>query len=198
MRLIGACILLLPFFSLTAQAGAQKYEPLSASVQASLHKAVSDKRPPASSFGNPMEAVDWIEAMSARLAKRIPNQEYPTGAVTRGSLRSQACRPGPAVGAWADASGKRISKICGFERWRPWVYAGNAILAESNRETGRQPVQYAHQFALWLHHPSSLPRYRAGGSVPRTGALQRKPRTAGVPQRSTCGLAQPVELHAKS
>lgn len=76
MRLIGACIFLLPFFSLAAHAGAQKYEPLSASVQASLQKAVSDKRPPASSFNNPIEAVDWIEAMSTRLAKRIPNQEY--------------------------------------------------------------------------------------------------------------------------
>lgn len=76
MRLIGACIFLLPFFSLAAHAGAQKYEPLSASVQASLQKAVSDKRPPASSFSNPIEAVDWIEAMSTRLAKRISNQEY--------------------------------------------------------------------------------------------------------------------------
>jgi len=76
VRLIGACILLLPFLSFTAYAGAQKYEPLSASVQASLQKAVSDKRPPTSSFGNPIEAVDWIETMSTRLAKRIPNQEY--------------------------------------------------------------------------------------------------------------------------
>ncbi|MFA7293076.1 MAG: lytic transglycosylase domain-containing protein [Rhodocyclaceae bacterium] len=74
--MIGACILLLPFLSFTAYAGAQKYEPLSASVQASLQKAVSDKRPPTSSFGNPIEAVDWIETMSTRLAKRIPNQEY--------------------------------------------------------------------------------------------------------------------------
>lgn len=76
MRLIGACLLLLPFLPLTAHAGAQKYEPLSASVQASLQKAVSDKRPPSSSFSNPIEAANWIEAMSARLAKRIPNQEY--------------------------------------------------------------------------------------------------------------------------
>ena len=76
MRLIGACLLLLPFLSCTAHAGAQKYEPLSASVQASLQKAVSDKRPPSSSFGNPIEAADWIEAMSVRLARRIHNQEY--------------------------------------------------------------------------------------------------------------------------
>jgi soluble lytic murein transglycosylase-like protein len=59
-----------------AFAGAQKYEPLSASVQAALHKAVSDSRPSVSSFKTPMEAVDWLSAMSPRLAKRIPNREY--------------------------------------------------------------------------------------------------------------------------
>lgn len=76
MRLIGAIFFILPFLPVTAYAGAQKYEPLSASVQASLQKAVSDKRPPNSSFDNPIEATDWIEAMSARLKKRIHNQEY--------------------------------------------------------------------------------------------------------------------------
>ena len=61
MRLIGACLfLLLPLLPFAAYAGAQKYEPLSASVQASLQKAVSDKRPPSSSFANPIEAADWI------------------------------------------------------------------------------------------------------------------------------------------
>jgi soluble lytic murein transglycosylase-like protein len=59
-----------------AFAGAQKYEPLSASVQAALHKAVSDSRPSVSSFKNPMEAVDWLGEMSRRLEKRIPNREY--------------------------------------------------------------------------------------------------------------------------
>lgn len=59
-----------------AYAGAQKYEALSASAQAALHKAVSDSRPPASSFKTPMEAVDWLAAMSPRLEKRIPNREY--------------------------------------------------------------------------------------------------------------------------
>ena len=76
MRLIGALLILLALASSSAQAGAQKYEPLSASVQASLQKAVSDKRPPASSFANPIDAADWLEAMSSRLQKRIPNQEY--------------------------------------------------------------------------------------------------------------------------
>ena len=72
-RLIAACCLL---GASAAFAGAQKYEPLSASVQAALHKAVSDSRPSVSSFKTPMEAVDWLTAMSPRLAKRIPNREY--------------------------------------------------------------------------------------------------------------------------
>ncbi|MBW7902401.1 MAG: lytic transglycosylase domain-containing protein [Rhodocyclaceae bacterium] len=77
MRLNGALIaLLLALTSPTASAGAQKYEPLSASVQASLQKAVSDKRPPTSSFRHSIDAVDWLEVMSARLSKRLPDQEY--------------------------------------------------------------------------------------------------------------------------
>ena len=59
-----------------AYAGAQKNEPLSATVQAALHKAVSDSKPPSSSFRNSMEAVDWLSEMSRRLEKRIPSQEY--------------------------------------------------------------------------------------------------------------------------
>ena len=72
-RLIATCCLM---GASAAFAGAQKYEPLSASVQAALHKAVSDSRPSVSSFKTPMEAVDWLSAMSPRLAKRIPNREY--------------------------------------------------------------------------------------------------------------------------
>ncbi len=41
-----------------------------------MHKAVSDSRPSVSSFKSPMEAVDWLSAMSARLEKRIPSREY--------------------------------------------------------------------------------------------------------------------------
>ena len=59
-----------------AFAGAQIYEPLSASVQAALHKAVSDARPPSSSFSDPLDAVEWLAEMSPRLEKRIPNREY--------------------------------------------------------------------------------------------------------------------------
>ena len=70
-------IAILLFLNATgALAGAQIYEPLSASVQAALHKAVSDTRPPATSFSNPLDAVEWLAEMSPRLERRIPHREY--------------------------------------------------------------------------------------------------------------------------
>ena len=64
--------LLLP---LTAFAGAQKYEPLAASVQAALSRTISDQAPPKSSFLDSMEAIDWLTEMSRRLEKRIADRE---------------------------------------------------------------------------------------------------------------------------
>ena len=64
--------LLLP---LNVLAGAQKYEPLSASVQAALTRAISDQAPPKSSFLDSMEAIDWLTEMSRRLEKRIADRE---------------------------------------------------------------------------------------------------------------------------
>ena len=72
-RLIAALLLC---GASVAYAGAQKYEPMSASVRAALHKAVSDSRPAVSSFRTPMEAADWLGEMSKRLEKRIPNRDY--------------------------------------------------------------------------------------------------------------------------
>jgi soluble lytic murein transglycosylase-like protein len=72
-RLIAALLLC---GASAAYAGAQKYEPMSASVRAALHKAVSDSRPAVSSFKTPIEAADWLGEMSRRLEKRIPNREY--------------------------------------------------------------------------------------------------------------------------
>ncbi len=73
MRLIiPGLMLLLP---LLAQGGAQKYEPLSASVQAALSRSVSDRAPPSSSFQDSMQAIDWLSEMSSRLEKRIPDRE---------------------------------------------------------------------------------------------------------------------------
>jgi soluble lytic murein transglycosylase-like protein len=71
-RLTTLLVLLTP---LAASAGAQKYEPLSASVQAALSRTVSDQAPPKSSFQDSLTAVDWLTEMSRRLEKRIPDRE---------------------------------------------------------------------------------------------------------------------------
>ncbi|PWB54156.1 MAG: transglycosylase [Nitrosomonadales bacterium] len=70
-KLTGFLLLLLP---LTAHAGAQVYEPLSASVRASLYKSVSDSAPRHKAFSSPMEEVNWLDDMSRRLEKRMPDR----------------------------------------------------------------------------------------------------------------------------
>lgn len=71
-RVVLSIALLAP---LSALAGAQKYEPLSASVQAALSRSISDQAPPKSSFLDSMEAIDWLTEMSRRLEKRIADRE---------------------------------------------------------------------------------------------------------------------------
>lgn len=56
-----------------AHAGAQKYEPLADSVRSALHHAISDKPPTISSFPDSGEAAQWLNDMSARMEKRIPD-----------------------------------------------------------------------------------------------------------------------------
>ena len=56
-----------------AHAGAQQYEPLAASVQAALSRAISDRPPTVSSFASSGEAVEWLIEMSRRLEKRVPD-----------------------------------------------------------------------------------------------------------------------------
>jgi soluble lytic murein transglycosylase-like protein len=73
----GRALLLVPLLLLpaaAAHAGAQIYEPLSASVQAALNKAVADQAVPYLAFQSEAEARAWLEVMSARLAKRIPDR----------------------------------------------------------------------------------------------------------------------------
>jgi soluble lytic murein transglycosylase-like protein len=57
-----------------AFAGGQIYEPLTASVQAALTKAVADQAVPYLAFETETEARAWLDVMSARLAKRIPDR----------------------------------------------------------------------------------------------------------------------------
>ena len=52
-------------------AGAQLYEPLAASVQAAMSKAVSDHAPRASAFKSKLDEVEWLTAMSRRLDTRL-------------------------------------------------------------------------------------------------------------------------------
>ena len=68
-------LLLALWLPLTALGGAQRYEPLSDSVQAALSRAIADQAPPKSSFLDSMDAVDWMTEMSHRLETRIAVQE---------------------------------------------------------------------------------------------------------------------------
>ena len=56
-------------------AGAQQYEPLAASVQASLHEAVSDMAAPEPTFPSIEEKINWLTEMSQRLSRRMPDRE---------------------------------------------------------------------------------------------------------------------------
>jgi len=58
-----------------AYAGAQKYEPLAASVQAALHAAIADRAAPEPKFASLEEKIDWLTEMSRRLARRMPDRE---------------------------------------------------------------------------------------------------------------------------
>ena len=55
-------------------AGAQRYEPMAASVRAALHAAVSDAAPPP--LHDNGERKQWLGEMSTRLERRIPDPVY--------------------------------------------------------------------------------------------------------------------------
>ena len=62
--------------SLPALAGNQKEEPLSNSVRALLQKSISDSAAPKLIFASHEEGTQWLDDMSRRLAKRIPDEEF--------------------------------------------------------------------------------------------------------------------------
>ncbi len=68
--------ILLAAFSLPCLAGRQQEEPLSNSVRAMLHKSISDTASPRLIFASEKEATTWLEEMSRRLAKRLPDENY--------------------------------------------------------------------------------------------------------------------------
>lgn len=73
-RLVAACTL--AALAGFAHAGAQQYEPMSASVRASLHSAVSDQKPPTLSIKDPRERERWLGEMSRRLSRYIADEAY--------------------------------------------------------------------------------------------------------------------------
>ena len=63
-------------FACGASAGAQVYVPLSASVRAVMQRSVSDQAAPKLAFATQYEADVWLNEMSRRLQKRIPDAEF--------------------------------------------------------------------------------------------------------------------------
>ncbi|HEX7813154.1 MAG TPA: lytic transglycosylase domain-containing protein [Burkholderiales bacterium] len=56
-------------------AGEQRYEPLSASVRAALHRSVADQASPRHAFFSREEGAAWLQEMSKRVERQIPDTE---------------------------------------------------------------------------------------------------------------------------
>ena len=57
-----------------AEAGEQRYEPLSASVRATLHRSVADSASPRLAFQDEMEGAVWLTDMSTRMKRWMPEE----------------------------------------------------------------------------------------------------------------------------
>ncbi len=75
-----------------AYAGAQVYEPLAASVQSALSKAVSDHAPRTSAFKSKLDEVEWLTTMSRRLDLRV--RDHNTRIALLKSVHYEASRAG--------------------------------------------------------------------------------------------------------
>lgn len=62
--------------ALPAMAGPQQYEPMSASVRAALHAAVSDRGVPELLIEDEIERERWLTTMSERLRRWVPDERY--------------------------------------------------------------------------------------------------------------------------
>jgi len=71
--LLTCAALLLLSLALTATAG-QIEEPLSNSVRSLMQRSISDSAPPRLLFANDAEGRFWLEEMSKRLEKRMPDE----------------------------------------------------------------------------------------------------------------------------
>ena len=68
-----ALLLACAFSMQTLLAGEQQYEPLSASVQAVLHRSIADRASARLTFASQGEGAAWLADMSRRLEKHIPD-----------------------------------------------------------------------------------------------------------------------------
>ncbi|MFJ5446113.1 lytic transglycosylase domain-containing protein [Methylobacillus methanolivorans] len=59
--------------SVLAHAGAQREEPLANSVRSLMQRSISDSAAPRLVFASPDEGLAWLQTMSGRLQKRIPD-----------------------------------------------------------------------------------------------------------------------------
>jgi soluble lytic murein transglycosylase-like protein len=73
---IGLVALLGALVSSTSFAGSQREEPLSNSVKALMQRSISDKAVPMLTFATEEDGIAWMNEMSKRLKKRIPDQAY--------------------------------------------------------------------------------------------------------------------------
>jgi len=87
-----AATLALSLASAFATAGSQQYEPMSASVRAALHAAVSDRGVPRLLIADVAERDRWLGEMSGRLEKRIPDARYREELLT--TIHYEATRAG--------------------------------------------------------------------------------------------------------
>lgn len=73
----GAALIAASWLPGVALAGQQQYEPLAEAVRNALAAAVADTRPPRRQFtdhAERMAQVDWLTAMSTRIARRKPDE----------------------------------------------------------------------------------------------------------------------------
>ena len=70
------CLIFLIAVASVCQAGNQREEQLANSVKALMQKSISDLGAPKLMFASDVEGQAWLTEMSARLKKRLPDQNY--------------------------------------------------------------------------------------------------------------------------
>ena len=70
------CLICLIATASLCQAGNQKEEPLSNSVKTMMQKSISDLASPKLMFASETEGRAWMDEMSRRLEKRLPDPVY--------------------------------------------------------------------------------------------------------------------------